>query len=96
MFVSFFERGIRKFVGAYFASKLNTKKLVPEKERQIIQECLRRLEHGDLNKLEKVMEVYHGGRCLVCGRRLKTERAVIAGIGDHCAKKQKDLIEVDT
>jgi len=89
MDVSVIENGARKYLGRFFAGDIfyRGEKVVSEPAKSI-SETLFRLEAGDLDKLALVLEIYHYGKCVVCGRTLKTEKAVAMGIGEVCAAKQ--------
>ena len=77
-----------KHVGTYRNGKI-TKKQMPVNtlSAKAIAFVLNAVENAEFEYLDKVMETYHLGSCMRCGKTLTDSESINRGLGPICAHK---------
>ena len=74
-----------KRLGHYFNGKIfNKRQVVDTPSANAIAFVLAKVETGKFAWLDEVMEVFHLGSCMVCGRTLTDATSIELGIGPVC------------
>jgi hypothetical protein len=73
-------------LGIYYSGKINKKKLeITSPSAQAISWILKEVQAGHIDKVDSLVEVYHTGHCLKCGRPLTDSKSIELGLGPICA-----------
>jgi len=77
-----------KRVGTYFNGKITNKRmLVDSPSAKAIAFVLAKVEASEFEYLDKVVETYHLGCCMRCGKTLTDSESINRGLGPTCAGK---------
>lgn len=77
-----------KRLGTYFNGRItNKRQLVDSPSAKAISFVLKAVEEKRFEWLDSVMETYHLGNCIRCGKTLTDANSIERGLGDVCARK---------
>ena len=77
-----------KRLGTYFNGKITNKRIeVNSPSAKAIAFVLKAVEDKKFDWLDSVMETYHLGSCIRCGKTLTDSQSIEAGLGPICREK---------